>query len=229
MQLLPSSLLTTSVLWFSAVGTRANTCSYLDNVSPLDFELPASSVLDGSTLPIHFIGVAPSVIRKTLPPGGTPKVTVTKYSIAPTVTYDESSGTLHVSADGCDTVYGAASEASSSRQQVTMGLTVAAAVLTKQPLLAAAAAMMWPSQVVGQECTHAVELVVEAPLTYMGAVETCLAEVSETGHCPDPFPTFPTCADLQPECEVAVVGAGAGALYAALRYVTPMLRLWTAC
>jgi len=58
---------------------------------------------------------------------------------------------------------------------------------------------------------------------YQGAVEVCNAEINDPAICPDPFPTYPTCTGTEttgpPTCEVAVIGAGAGGLYTAVRYV----------
>jgi hypothetical protein len=68
-----------------------------------------------------------------------------------------------------------------------------------------------------EECTPSVEVFLEAPAAYRGSVETCLAEVFEKGHCPEPFPTFKTCDDAAPVCPLVVVGAGTGGLYTALR------------
>ena len=67
------------------------------------------------------------------------------------------------------------------------------------------------------DCEPVVEILVEAPSGYKGAREVCLEEINDPAICPDPFPTYPTCNDASPTCEVAVIGAGAGGLYTALR------------
>ena len=58
---------------------------------------------------------------------------------------------------------------------------------------------------------------------YQGAVQVCRAEINDPAICPDDFPTYPTCElggkEAPTTCEIAVVGAGAGGLYTALRYV----------
>ena len=69
------------------------------------------------------------------------------------------------------------------------------------------------------DCTNVMEISIEAPPYYMGSVDECLAEVSNVDHCPDPFPTYATCSDPAPECKLAVVGAGAGGLYSAMRLI----------
>ena len=54
---------------------------------------------------------------------------------------------------------------------------------------------------------------------YAGARAACLAEVPDALHCPDEFPTWTEDGAEEPDCALAVVGAGAGGLYAAWRLV----------
>jgi hypothetical protein len=54
---------------------------------------------------------------------------------------------------------------------------------------------------------------------YAGARAACLAEVPDASHCPDEFPTWTEDGADEPDCALAVVGAGAGGLYAAWRLV----------
>ena len=54
---------------------------------------------------------------------------------------------------------------------------------------------------------------------YAGARAACLAEVPDASHCPDDFPTWTEDGTDEPDCALAVVGAGAGGLYAAWRLV----------
>lgn len=68
-------------------------------------------------------------------------------------------------------------------------------------------------------CTPTMEIVIEAPPYYLGSVAECKAEVENPDHCPTDFPTYPTCSDHNPSCELAVVGAGTGGLYTAMRLV----------
>jgi hypothetical protein len=69
-----------------------------------------------------------------------------------------------------------------------------------------------------EDCQPVVQILVQAPAAYTGAVQICREEINDPAICPDDFPTFATCNDTAPNCEVAVVGAGAGGLYTALRY-----------
>jgi hypothetical protein len=68
-----------------------------------------------------------------------------------------------------------------------------------------------------ETCTPSIELVLEAPPYYLGSVDSCLAEVENPDHCPLPFPTFKTATNPNPSCKLAVIGAGAGGLYTAMR------------
>ena len=68
-----------------------------------------------------------------------------------------------------------------------------------------------------EACQPVVQVLVQAPAAYKGAVDVCWEEINDPAICPDPFPTYPVCNDPSPTCEVAVVGAGAGGLYTALR------------
>lgn len=70
-----------------------------------------------------------------------------------------------------------------------------------------------------QGCQDVVQILVEAPAAYKGAVDICREEINDPAICPDDFPKYPTCNEVNPSCEVAVIGGGAGGLYAALRMV----------
>ena len=70
-----------------------------------------------------------------------------------------------------------------------------------------------------ETCTPSIELVLEAPPYYLGAVDACLAEVENPDHCPLPFPTFKTASNPNPHCNLAVIGAGTGGLYTAMRLI----------
>lgn len=52
---------------------------------------------------------------------------------------------------------------------------------------------------------------------FQGAREACLAEVPDQSHCPDAFPSFESSGESNPTCPLAIIGAGVGGLYTALR------------
>ena len=203
----------TAPLLVDAAGVA---CPYLGDAAPVELALPPS-VLSNSIvdLPLKFVGVKHTVRRTNVPHGGSPRVIVQRYSSKPVLEYDPLNG-VTVSAAACSDSTESAATSSNGLAVTTAGLVLAAVrnrldaavVVTAMGLLATAKA---------QECTPAVEVLVEAPAAYMGAVETCLAEVSVPGQCPQPFPTFPTCSEVPPECPVAVVGAGTGSLYTTMR------------
>ena len=58
-----------------------------------------------------------------------------------------------------------------------------------------------------------------AASSYVGARDQCLMEVPDAAQCPDAFPTWSEAGERAPACGLAVVGAGAGGLYAARRLV----------
>lgn len=98
--------------------------------------------------------------------------------------------------------------------------TALAAGLSRKPLLASAIVAVGlanSAQAHEEACQPVVQVLVQAPAAYKGAVDVCLEEINDPAICPDPFPTYPTCNDPAPTCELAVVGAGAGGLYTALR------------
>jgi hypothetical protein len=70
------------------------------------------------------------------------------------------------------------------------------------------------------DCQPVVQVTVRAPAAYKGAVDLCREEINDPAVCPDDFPSFPTCNDPAPNCQLAVIGAGTGGLYTALRCVT---------
>ena len=214
--------------------------------TPVSYELPLS-VLSHSKydLPIDFRGLEPVVTRKTLPYGATPKITVTRYSHdVPDITFDEEGQRVIITGSHCSAQSSgnnnagggsnnnaASEESSACSAYFTAGLSnkywvaasLVAAGLAQYPVVAAGAVLagMMPGANAHTEdddtCMSSVEVVVEAPASYEGAVEACWADINNTAVCPDPFPTFPTCDNPAPDCGVAVVGGGAGGLYTALR------------
>lgn len=217
-------------------------CPYMESSTPIVFELPASALSHPLVdLPVKFNGVTPVMTRKQMPFGSTPKITITKYSSMPVVAYDPVTESVIISAGACvgapeDGGSGATSTFFSRSGGVlaatTLGLVAAAhtsmggsktgalAMTTAAAMMALAtqtsATQLRPREL-SESCSPSALIEVEAPAAYQGAVEVCLAEVSEKGHCPLPFPTFETSDDPNPTCGVAVVGGGAGGIYTALR------------
>ena len=205
-------------------------CPYLplESAPAIDFFLPPDVYMDFSKeLPTFaFEGVKPVVTRKIVPYGSRPKITFERYSSTPSVTYDEVDGTIVVQSKECGVV------SSATRAFPWMGLAASAMLgsFGEDRRYAAPAAglaalvatsFFLPGARAQQDddsCTPALKVVIEAPAATMNAVEACWAEVKNPeGICPDPFPTFPTCDDIEPKCSVAIVGAATGGLYAALR------------
>jgi len=216
------SLFLLSALVPTAIG---GACPYAESSSPVHFDLPVSALSHPlKDLPVKFVGLSPVVTRKQVPFGSVPRVTIQRYSSRPSIEYDDTEGMVVISASGC-LADGDSAGCMSSPRSVVATLTAAVLAVGGQPILsgiAMAAALAPGAQAFDrllEECTPSVQVVVEAPAAYMGAVETCLAEVDEASawQCPSSFPTFPTCADPNPTCKVALVGGGAGGLYAALR------------
>ena len=98
--------------------------------------------------------------------------------------------------------------------------TALAAGMSRKPLLASAivaAGLTSTAQAHEEACQPVVQVLVQAPAAYKGAVDVCWEEINDPAICPDPFPSYPICNNPAPTCELAVVGAGAGGLYTALR------------
>ena len=204
-------------------------CPYLplEAAPAIEFFLPPNVYKDFSKeLPSFvFEGIKPVVTRKIVPFGARPKIIFERYSSTPRVTYDEIDGTIVVQSHEC-------SVSSSATKFAFPWLGIAASVFLGgfgpdrryiAPAMGLACFMM-TSQILpcakaqDDECLPTLKVVIEAPAATMNAVEACWAEVKNPeGVCPDPFPTFPTCDDIEPKCTVAIVGAATGGLYAALR------------
>lgn len=200
-------------------------CPYLDSAPPVVYELPLTALTQQFDLPLEFIGLSGVVTRRRLPVGSKPTVTVTKYTSTPSIAYDSMLNKVTVSMQSCGGGGSAASAAVSARNAITTYLLLGLAAMYNPSTSVLGVALISAAYVVtaDESCSQSVQVVVEAPSSYQGAVEVCNAEVSEKGHCPDAFPTFATCDDPAPSCGVAVVGAGVGGLYAALRYVVEYL------
>lgn len=214
-----------------AVTAAEKVCPYLpsDNAPAIEFSLPIGALshplLD---LPIRFEGLTPIVTRKPLAFGSTPKVTIQRYSSKPTITYDEENDTVVISSEACSATEPIKDSTSSAVtahfkwMAVAVSAVIGLADESFHPIALSSAlfAALIPAANAAEDaeaCSPGVQVVVEAASAYMGAVETCMAEINDPAVCPLPFPTFETCNDPTPSCEVAVVGAGAGGLYTALR------------
>ena len=215
------------LLALPALAHAQTKCSFLPEAEAptIELALPASALIHPlQDLPIEFRGYSPIVTRKTLKAGEKPKITVLKYSAKPTIVYDDISGKVVVSASGCggDGAYSGAFSRSCSSWFPMAGATFLAGIASgpTAAVSVAAAGFLHGAHAQGESCEPVVQLVVEAPSAYVGAYETCLNEIGDPAVCPGPFPTYATCDDPAPTCGLVVVGAGAGGLYTALRYVT---------
>ena len=213
-------------------------CAFIDGAAPVEMELPAAALSNGlQDLSLNFVGLKPVVKRTTVPTGGKPRVIVHKYSSKPLLDYDSMTGTVTISANACgeggdsaaapgpSTILSKTSSSSALGALTTAAAAAAALATTSRNRLqtavlaatAAAALYAVPTARAADVCDDTVEVLVEAPNAYLGAVEVCNAEVTVPGQCPMAFPSFPTCSNVPAECPVSVVGAGAGGLYTAMR------------
>ena len=207
---------------FPAIALAQTKCSFLPETEPIELALPERVLSHPlKDLPIEFRGVSPIVTRRTLKAGAKPKVIIQKYSSEPSIMYDDVEGKVVVSASGCGD--GTGSSGATSRSCWGMGTVAGAALLagvTNGPTAAAgvaAAGLLQGAHAQSDSCEPVVQLVVEAPQSYVGAYDTCWNEINDEAVCPNAFPEYPVCEDPAPTCGVAVVGAGAGGLYTALR------------
>jgi hypothetical protein len=216
-----------------AIAAMETMCPFLpsDAAPPIEYSLPASAlsvpIID---LPLEFQGVHPIVTRRDVPYGSMPKVIVLRYSAAPSISYDEVTKSVVITSASCSSESSTSSALSTTRYPSTRWMTMAVATCLMglvderlRPSTAALALAVGFSGVQAERflqevCMPTVEVIVEAPASYQGAVATCLAEIKDPIVCPDHFPTYATCSDPAPKCGVVVVGAGAGGLYTALRY-----------
>lgn len=202
----------------------ASKCAFLPTADapPIELDLPLGSLshpLD--ELKLEFRGVSPMVTRQTIGYGETPKVVVKRYSSEPSMYYDDAEGKVIVAATTCQSGPGSGGVAAACANWLPLAGASLMAGLLGGPAAAAsvAATGLVPQAMADESCEPVVQVMVQAPSSYMGARETCLLEIADEEICPEPFPVYPTCDDAAPVCGVAVVGAGAGGLYTALRYV----------
>jgi hypothetical protein len=221
-----------ALLLAPAIAAVEIMCPFLstDSAPPIEFSLPATAlatpIID---LPIEFQGVRPIVTRRDVPYGSMPRVIVLRYSAAPSISYDEVTRSVIITSASCSSESSTSSALSTTRYPSTRLMTMAVATclmgLVDERLRPSTAALalaigfagVQAQRVLQEVCMPTVEVIVEAPSAYQGAVATCLAEIKDPIVCPDHFPTYATCSDPAPNCGVVVVGAGAGGLYTALR------------
>lgn len=227
------------VLVYPSLIAAESMCPFLDSdaAPPIEFNLPATAlahpIID---LPLKFQGIHPIVTRRDVPYGSTPKVIVQRYSSAPEISYDAVTKSVVITSASCSattTSTSSAFQAVAVKYATVRWMALAAATLviglmdeSMRPVAATlaistaftGAQAVSHGRLLQEVCMPTVEVIVEAPAAYQGAVATCLAEIKDPIVCPDPFPTFKTCSDPAPKCGVVVVGGGAGGLYAALRY-----------
>eukprot|EP00980_Cylindrotheca_fusiformis_P029065 scaffold22713_cov139-Cylindrotheca_fusiformis.AAC.2 len=199
--------------------SEAYSCEYI-NDAPI-IEAPVPSLQHK----LKFLNVDATVYRHTLSEGELPRLRFLQYSSTPII--DSTGNEVVISADGhtCNQKSeGFLSKATSSSFLVT-GLLAATASNQFRSLGMVAMMSMGllafktdPVEAV-DDCTPSMQVVLEAPPYYLGSVDECLDEVENKNHCPEPFPEFEACSDPTPSCKLAVVGAGTGGLYTAMRLV----------
>jgi hypothetical protein len=217
-----------------ALATAETMCPFLatDAAPPIEFDLPAKALsVPIVDLPLKFQGIHPIVTRRDVPYGSSPKLIVQRYSAAPDIVYDEMMQSIVITSASCSSEVASSTSSAmgnrrfpSSRWMAMAAATCFVGMLDERlrPSAAALALSVGFSGVHGvrvlqEACMPTVEVIVEAPLAYQGAVATCQAEIKDPIVCPNPFPSYATCSNPAPTCSVAVVGAGAGGLYTALR------------
>ena len=160
--------------------------------SPVELTLEKYVLSHGlKDLPIEFHGIHPLVVRKPTPFGGTPKITVSRYSgnAPPSVEYDAEKEMVTIKTTACSAMTGGADSTSDATacfskpsgffsSLMMAGGAMAAVNENARPaaaLLAAGAALtfMDTTNAHEAECMPVVQIVVEAPAAYRGAVETC--------------------------------------------------------
>lgn len=201
--------------------SEAYTCQYLDNAPVIEASIPSLQHT------LKFLNIDATVYRHTLAEGSLPRLRILQYSSTPVIDVISSGSEVVISMEGDSCKSGGyLSKAPSSSIFVT-GLLLASAsthfrnlgVTAMMSLGLLAFKMDTVEAAETDKCTPSMSVVLEAPPYYLGSVDECLAEVSNAGHCPEPFPTFKTCSDPSPSCKLAVVGAGTGGLYTAMRLV----------
>lgn len=210
-----------------ALATCVNaSCEYLSNAPVIEAPIPTFQHT------LKFLNVDAEVYRHTLAEGSIPRIRFLRYSANPIIDVDDATKEIRISAEGdkCAVTPGSGgniftSGAPNSRisSLLLSSLMVAAMPSNFRGVGTFAALSMsllaQTADAVTDDCTPSMQVVLEAPPYYMGSVEECLLESKNPDHCPEPFPRFPTCSDPNPSCKLAVIGAGTGGLYTAMRLV----------
>lgn len=194
-------------------------CSFISNAPIVEEEIPSFQYN------LKFLNVDATVYRH-VNSGSKPKIKVLRYSSAPLIDVNINSKEIIVSSADSDCLdHSGISLKKRNTSKFSIFTTAAATAIifghgtnafSTCTILLLGLTMADAKQM---SCTPAMEIVIEAPPYYLGSVAECVAEVTDPNHCPSDFPTFPTCADHNPSCQVAVVGAGTGGLYTAMRLV----------
>jgi Monoamine oxidase len=211
-------------------GNALTHCAFLTQAPIIEYDLPSYQYK------LKFLDVDAKVYRTTLTTGTTPRIRILKYSANPVIDHDDDTQEILISTEGSSCISSSSSDGSkifarplisylmtalaigvTGAQFGFSGWTTGGALLGASTLLAFHSGSSFASA--ADACTPALEIVVEAPPYYLGSVDSCLAEVENPDHCPLPFPTFEECSDPTPTCKVAVIGAGTGGLYTAMRLV----------
>ena len=210
------------------MATSANaSCEYLSGAPIIETVIPTFQHT------LKFLNVDATVYRNTLAEGSKPRLRILRYSSNPIVDVDNEAKEIRISAEGDKCTHkpsvgsGGKAATSGALTSKTSPLLLSSLMLVSMPSkfrgVGAIAALSLgllgrtADAATGEDCTPAMQVVVEAPPYYLGSVEECLLESTNPDHCPEPFPTFPTCSDPNPTCKLAVIGAGTGGLYTAMR------------
>jgi len=217
-------LLVSTIVVTFATSVDAS-CDYLSGAPIIETVIPTFQHT------LKFLNVDATVYRNTLAEGSTPRLRILRYSSNPIVDVDNETKEIRISAEGdkCAPGPGGAGGSATSSGALnckTSPLLLSSLMLAVMPSkfrgVGAFAALCMgllarTANAADEDCTPAMQVVLEAPPYYLGSVEECLLESTIPDHCPEPFPTFPTCSDPNPTCKLAVIGAGTGGLYTAMR------------
>ena len=146
-----------------------------------------------------------------------------RYSSPPIIEIDTHSNEIHVSIDR-KCLDSSSAFTSNKSSYFTIEIATALLLATSGTVSAPAALLTFLALktniavlALDSDCMPTMDIVLEAPPYYLGSVDECRAEVENQEHCPNDFPAFPICSDPSPSCKLAIVGAGTGGLYSAMR------------